>query len=124
MASFADLFNAGTTNPTTNLGSSLASQFSDLTARPYTTNYQPQNLQEDAAVQDYRLRRNFSMMDLPNLINQGAAKGQWGSSGLATRANQLGMQVGDQTSDIQRNLYRSMADLTRQRVLSTFGSMI
>lgn len=124
MASFADLYSAGSTNPTTNLGSSLPSQFSDLTARPYTTNYQPQNLQEDAAVQDYRLRRNFGEVDLPNMLNAGAAKGQWGSSGLATRANQLGMQSGDQMSDIQRNLYRSMADLTRQRVLSTFGSMI
>lgn len=124
MASFADLYNAGTPNPTSNLSDSLASQFSDLTARPYTTNYQPQNLQEDAAVQDYRLRRNFSIQDLPNLINSGAGQGQWGSSGLANRANLLAMGVGDQTSDIQRNLYRSMADLTRQRVLATFGTMI
>ena len=86
----------------------------------YRVDRQPIFAQEDAATQMSRLGRGFDR-GLAGLNNGGAAKGQWGSSGLAMRGDQLNQDAQDKGFDIQTNLARNMADVSRQTAMSFYG---
>lgn len=123
MASIADLF-GGTQGSYSPGNSFLSSQpgfeFSSLKPQ-YRLDYTAPYLQEDASIATSRALRNYASRDLPQLVNQGAAMGQWGSGGLSQRSDWQKQDVSDTLGDTQRMLARNMADLARQRTLSIIG---
>ena len=123
MASIADLW-GGTQGSYSPGASFLSSQpgfeFSALKPQ-YRLDYTAPYLQEDTAIADSRALRNWGQRQLPQMVNQGAAMGQWGSGGLTQRADWAKQDVGDTLGDTQRMLARNMADLARQRTLSIIG---
>lgn len=86
----------------------------------YRVDRQPIFAQEDAATQMTRLGRGFDR-NLTGLNNAGAAKGQWGSSGLSMRGDQLNQDTQDKQFDVQTGLARNLADVSRQTVMSFMG---
>lgn len=113
MASLTDFIQANTGTPT-------AIQLANATPQ-YNVNSTAPALQEDAGIATSRALSNYSDRQLPQLIDQGAAAGQFGSSGLKKRADWLGQDTQNSVSDIQRSLARNMASIAQQRVLATMG---
>lgn len=106
----------------TSQGAPLGFQFATMTPQ-YRLNETYPALQEDASVATTRSLQNYGTRQLPQLMNQGAAQGQTGSSGLRTRADQLSQDTGNQVFDIQRMLARNTANIAQQRVMATMGGM-
>lgn len=117
MASLTDFIQAN------NGGNNLAFQYATQVPQ-YRLNETPAALQEDASVATSRALQNYSTRQLPQLVNSGAAQGQWGSSGLSQRADWLGQDTANQTFDVQRMLSRNMANLAQQRVMAAMGAFI
>jgi hypothetical protein len=107
---------------TTTGGTPLAQQFATMTPQ-YNLNSTGPALQEDAGVATSRALSNYATRQLPQLVDQGAASGQLGGSGLSKRADWLGQDTSNQVSDIQRMLARNTANIAQQRVLAAMGAM-
>lgn len=99
------------------------SDFLQMSTPQYRLNETYPALQEDASIATSRGLQNYAQRQLPQLVNQGAAQGQWGSSGLSHRADWMAQDTGNQITDIQRMLARSTANIAQQRVMATMGAM-
>jgi len=100
----------------------LAFQYATMVPQ-YRLNETAPNLNEDASIATSRALQDYSQRTLPNLMNQGAAMGQTGSSGLARQALFAGQDMSRNVSDIQRNLARNLANIAQQKVMATVGGM-
>lgn len=116
MASLTDFLQTNTG------GTPLAQQFATMTPQ-YRLNETGPALQEDAGIATSRALSNYSQRQLPQLVDQGAASGQFGGSGLAKRADWLSQDTSNSVSDIQRMLARNTANIAQQRVLAAMGAM-
>lgn len=115
MASLTDFIQANTGAP---LGFQAAT-----TVPQYRLNETLPALQEDAGVATSRALSNYGQRQLPQLVDQAAAAGNYGSSGTSKRADWLAQDTGNQVSDVQRMLARSTANIAQQRVMATMGSV-
>lgn len=106
----------------TQTGSPLGFQFATMTPQ-YRLNETGPALQEDAGIATSRALSNYGQRQLPQMLNQGAAMGQTGSSGLKQRTGFLGQDTANNVSDIQRMLARNTANIAQQRVMATMGGM-
>jgi hypothetical protein len=116
VASLSDLFSNSNSS-----GNNLAFQYAAQTPQ-YRLNETAPALQEDASIATSRALQDYSQNALPQLQNQGASMGQWGSSGLSHRADLLSLQSGRQVSDTQRMLARNLANIAQQRVMAAMGA--
>lgn len=111
MASMMDFMPQGSTSPSNN---ALALGTGQGVMSPFTQSlgglHQSQNLY------------NFQNEALPALMNQGVARGQWGSSGLSQRESNLAGHVSQTNQDIQ--LGTLLPDLVRNRVQAATGVMV
>lgn len=80
-------------------------------------------LQEDSAISTSRIMQDYGTRTLPDMLNQGAAKGQLGSTGLRNRVDRASQDAGRQVTDIQRMLRRNLASIAQQKVMATMGGM-
>jgi hypothetical protein len=105
MASLADLF-----QPT-----GVAPQFAIA-----EDNIQGGYASADANLGQKRLSRNYQQ-SLQDEANNEAARGSFYSGGAGVRADRTKQNYLDQSSDINRQLQRSLADLARNRIYATLG---
>lgn len=103
-------------------GEPLAWQYATMVPQ-YRVNETAPALQEDAGIATSRALQDYSTRALPDMMNQGAAAGQTGSSGLRNRADRLTQDVGRNVTDIQRMLNRNLASIAQQKVMATMGGM-
>lgn len=103
-------------------GQPLAWQYATMLPQ-YRVNDTLPNLQEDAAIGTSRALQDYSTRGLPDLMNQGAATGQTGSSGLRNRADRMTQDTGRNVTDIQRMLFRNTASIAQQKVMASMGGM-
>jgi hypothetical protein len=113
VASLTDFIQANTSTPAAINMATMVPQ--------YRVNETAPALQEDAGIATSRALSNYATRQLPQLIGQGAASGQFGGSGLAKRADWLSQDTQNSVSDIQRSLSRNMASIAQRRVLATMG---
>lgn len=115
MASLTDFLSAPSGQP---LGFQLAAMVPQA-----RLNETAPNLQEDAGVATTRALQNYSDRQLPQMVSQSAAQGNFGSTGATKRADWLTQDTGNQVFDIQRMLGRNLANIAQQRVMATMGGM-
>lgn len=116
MASLTDFFTSSTGSEP------LAFQYATMVPQ-YRVSELPQNLQEDAGIANSRALQDFSQRTLPQLMNQGAASGQIGSSGLNQRARFAAEDTNRQVFDTNRMLNRNLISIAQQKVMATMGGM-
>ncbi len=116
MASLTDFFQTGSgVEP-------LAFQYATMVPQ-YRVSEEAQNLQEDAAVANNRTLQDFAQRTLPQIMNQGAASGQIGSSGLNQRAQFAAEDANRNVFDVNRMLNRNLVAIAQQKVMATMGGM-
>ena len=79
---------------------------------------------EEGGIQQSRIMRNFSEYDLPDLINNQAAKGTFFSGTTGVKADRLRQGATDSFGDIGRTVSRTVANLASQGVLAASGIQI
>lgn len=79
------------------------------------------DMREDAGLTQSRLTKQFGERALPNLVNRQAARGTFHSGQSQVKGDQLREDYLTEFGDVSRNLGRSLADLTRSRILASMG---
>lgn len=75
-----------------------------------------------AGTQSARLQRDFTQYDLPDLVNNQAARGAFQSSATQRKAGRLQTAHDEGQDDITRGLGFTLADLANRKVGITTGA--
>lgn len=89
----------------------------------YRVNETAPNLREDASISTSRALQDYGSRTLPDLNNAAAAAGNFGSSGANNRVQRAGEDVGRNVFDVNRMLYRNLASIAKQKMMTTMGAM-
>jgi hypothetical protein len=89
----------------------------------YRVNETAPNIRQDASIAVSRAGQDYSQRTLPDLVNQSAAAGNFGSSGAQNKIYRAGVDQQRQTFDINRMAYRNLASIAKQKLMTTMGSM-
>lgn len=76
---------------------------------------------EDAGLKQTLLKRNFETRTLPDLVNRQAGRGAFFSSATGNHADRAREDYVTEAGDTTRLLQRSLADLSRKRILGALG---
>ncbi len=110
MASLADLYSPASSSP-----NGLAESGTTVAAG-YAA--------EDAGLKQSLLKRQFEGRTLPDIANSQAAKGAWHSSATQNAMDRSREDYVTDQSDTTRMLQRTMADLSRRRILASIGVQV
>jgi hypothetical protein len=108
----------------------MASNLSDIWAPPSTPplgftlanlNQQQTDVTTDAGLQQSRMIRNFSQYNLPDLVNNQAAKGAFASSATHDKADRLRQFANDDYGDSVLRTGRTVAGLATNGILAAGG---
>lgn len=78
-------------------------------------------LNTEGGVQTQRLNRNFTQYDLPDLVNQQAARGAFYSGATQNKVGRLQTAENEAVGDIGRQLGFRLSDLANKKVGVTTG---
>jgi len=87
-------------------------------------NAQAGEVSEDAGLSQTLMKRQFETRTLPDLVNRQAGRGAFFSSASSNALNRAGEDYVTESSDVSRLLQRSLAGLSRQRILAGLGVSI
>jgi len=79
---------------------------------------------EDAGLSQTLLKRQFETRTLPDLVNRQAGRGAFFSSASSNALNRAGEDYVTESADVSRLLQRSLANLSRNRILAGLGVSI
>lgn len=116
MASITDFLSAG------GGGTPLAWQLMGQTPQ-FRVNEQAPNIRQDAAISSSRALQDYTQRTVPNMANQAAAAGNFGSTGFQNRMQQGQTDYLRNQNDISRMKYRNLASIAQQKVMATMGGM-
>lgn len=92
----------------------------------YNVNNTAHNIREDASIANSRAIQDYGQRTVPDLTNQAAAMGNLGSSGYKNkifRANTDLMRQNGPAGDVNRMMYRNLASIAKQKMMTTIGAM-
>lgn len=110
MASLQDLYQPATAAPT-------GLSESNLTA---SAGYAA----EDSGLKQALSKRQFENRTLPDLVNRQAARGAYHSSATGNVLDRAREDYSTEQADVSRLLQRTMADLSRRRILAAIGVQV
>jgi len=72
----------------------------------------------DTGLAQSRLMREYATRGLPDLVNRYSSRGTVRSGGAGVAADRMKEDVGNAYGDLQRNLQRTLANLTRAGIMN------
>jgi hypothetical protein len=100
----------------------LAWQFIQQTPQ-YNVNSTESAIRQDSAESTSRAIQDYSQRTLPDLVNQSAAMGNFGSSGAKNKIFRAGVDSNRNMDDIQKAKYRNLTSIAKQKMMATMGGM-
>lgn len=105
--------------------SGTPSAITDATILPqYRLNETPGALQADASIALARGRQDFANRTIPQMANNAAGQGNFGSTGANTQAQWAAQDFNRNQFDVSHMLSRNMANIAQQKVLATMAPML
>jgi hypothetical protein len=100
----------------------LAWQLMGMTPQ-YRLNETAPNLTQDSSIASTRALQDYQQRTVPDLVNQSAAMGNFGSSGAANKLQRSLVDYRRNQNDISRMFNRQMASIAKNKIMATMGGM-
>lgn len=89
----------------------------------YNVNLTKGPLTQDSSIASTRALQDYQQRTVPDMANQAAAQGNFGSSGFQNRMQRSNVDFRRNQNDISRMYYRNMASIAKNKIMATMGGM-